>query len=52
LALLALTNSAVFGSLVGLQLAAADAAARSYELTVRLFFLEFCEFIIYCIFLC
>jgi hypothetical protein len=34
LALLALTNSAPFASLVALQLAAADAAARSYEVGV------------------
>src|SRR5262245_3864125 len=34
LALLAITNSAPFGSLVGLQLAAVDAAARSYEVGV------------------
>ena len=34
LALLALTNSAAFGLLVSLQLAAADAAARSYEVGV------------------
>lgn len=34
LALLALTNSSAFGLLVSLQLAAADAAARSYEVGV------------------
>ena len=34
LALLAITNSCAFGTLVSLQLAAADAAARSYEVGV------------------